>query len=248
MNWTNGPMLPFDSETTGVDVETDRIVTASVINIPGTTGNFRGVPTTESYLINPGVEIPEAASEVHGISTEYAATHGKPPPEVLDLIAADLALAVRRGIPIVGMNMPFDLTILDRDCRRHGVPTVTERLDGAPLAPVIDVRVLDKFVDPYRKGSRKLTDLCEHYNVRIDGAHDASFDAIAAARVAWRIAQQYPEVGTMPLSELHAHQIDWHADQAASLERYFRRIGKDDPEVDRAWPIRPANEQRQIEV
>lgn len=241
MSWHNGPMLPFDTETTGVDVENDRIVTASLVSINGSN------VTTDSYLINPGVDIPNEATAVHGITTEHAAAHGKPPAEVLDIIAADLALSLHRGIPVVGMNVAFDLTILDRDCYRHGVPTVTDRLDGAPLAPVIDVRVLDKQVEQRRRGKRKLTDLCEHYKVRIDGAHDASFDAIAAARVAWRIAQKYPAIGTMPLPELHKHQIDWAFEQAASLQAYFRRSGKPDAVVDGAWPIRPRNTQMEIE-
>ena len=51
------------------------------------------------------------------------------------------------------------------------------------LRPVLDPRVLDKHIDPYRRGGRKLTDLCAHYKVALDGAHSADADAIAACRV-----------------------------------------------------------------
>jgi hypothetical protein len=104
----------------------------------------------------------------------------------------------RSGCPVVGFNLCYDLTLLDRELRRHGRP---------PLEPgyVIDAFVLDKHVS-YRRGPRKLVDQCQHYGVRIDGAHDAAADALAAARVAWRIAQRYPTVSGKTLPELHDAQ------------------------------------------
>ena len=57
MAWTQGPFLGFDTETTGVNTSTDRIVTAALITREG------GVTTERTWLLNPGVEIPvEAAS------------------------------------------------------------------------------------------------------------------------------------------------------------------------------------------
>lgn len=241
MSWHLGPLCPFDIESTGVDVENDRIVTATVARIlPGEQ------PRVRSHLIAVDVDIPEAATEVHGISTEHARANGKPAPEVLDAVAADLAHAMREGAPVVGMNLAYDFTILDRELRRHRLPTVEARL-GGPIAPVIDVLVIDKAVDRYRPGGRKLVDLCAHYGVRIDGAHDAEFDALAAARVAYRIGQRaqmptarlvdlyrdrrFPSkiadsfqfIGGMTLNELHQAQIGWYAGQAEGLAAYWLR-------------------------
>ena len=58
----------FDLETTGVDVEMARIVTAciAVLDADG------AVVQRWDWLADPGVEIPEAASAVHGITTERA--------------------------------------------------------------------------------------------------------------------------------------------------------------------------------
>lgn len=232
--WHLGPMCAFDIESTGVNVETDRVVTVTVAHVND------GPTRAASYLINPGIDIPPAASAVHGISTEHAREHGHPPGEVLDVVAAELALTLRHGTPVVTMNGVYDFTLLDRDCTRHGVPTVTERLDDAPLAPVIDVRVLDKKVDRYRKGGRKLTDLCKTYQVRIDGAHDATEDALAAARVAWRIAQRNPEIAAMDPLVLHRMQVQWAAEQTASFAAYRRALGNPLEDEDGTWPIRPA--------
>jgi DNA polymerase-3 subunit epsilon len=40
------------------------------------------------------------------------------------------------------------------------------------------------------------------------------------------------------IDRLHAAQIRWAAEQAESLEAYFRSQGKDE-HVERAWPVVP---------
>jgi DNA polymerase-3 subunit epsilon len=238
-------MCPFDTESTGVDLENDRIVSATVVVMrPGPNGGRHEVDV-RSHLIAVDIDIHPEATKVHGITTEYAREHGKPAADVLDLVAADLADALRAAVPVVGMNLSFDWTLLDRECRRWGVPTVNDRLDGQPIAPVVDVYVIDRALDRYRRGSRKLTDLCEHYGVRLDGAHDATFDALGAARVAYRMGQRsqmpaealralytdrrFPErvaaawqtFGRLSLADLHAQQIRWYREQAEGLGQWW---------------------------
>ena len=58
----------FDLETTGIDVDTCRIVTAHV-GVIGTDGE---VLEQREWLVDPGVEIPTAASLIHGVTTERA--------------------------------------------------------------------------------------------------------------------------------------------------------------------------------
>jgi len=179
-------MCTFDVESTGVSAVNDRIVTASIVWVePGKQS------TVETWLINPGVEIPAEAQAVHGVTTERAVAEGVEPPGALDQICESLAWAVINGTPIIVMNAAYDLTMLDREARRHQVQPLAERVDS--IAPVVDPSVLDKHVDPFRKGTRRLSDpqeggLVEWYGVKMDGAHDSTFDALAAARVAWRIA------------------------------------------------------------
>lgn len=214
-------MLAFDLETTGLDVETVRIVTACTARIEGGRADACG------WLVNPGVPIPAGATAVNGITDATVRENGRPPVEAVDEIAHAVAKALSDGTPVVGMNLAYDFTILDRECRRNGLPTVDDRLDGKPLAPVIDVFVLDKAIDRYRKGGRKLVDLCQHYRVRIDGAHDATQDAIAAARVAWKIAAENPALAAMSLTDLHARQVTWAAEQGANFAQYLRRLANE---------------------
>ena len=74
-------MLSFDLETTSPNPREARIVTSALVRIDG-----RDVSSTE-MLADPGVEIPEAATKVHGISTEKARAEGRPHDEVLKEIS-----------------------------------------------------------------------------------------------------------------------------------------------------------------
>lgn len=236
MSWYEGRLCGFDLETSGVDVENDRIVTACAVQCGG------GHPTqSATWMANPGIDIPEEAAKVHGITTERARAEGRPAAEVVEQLVAALAECILAGQPIVAMNASFDLTILDREARRHGVQPLVD-IVGKDLR-VVDPRVLDKKVDAYRRGGRKLEDLCRTYDVRLDGAHSADADAIAACRVAWRIATTKPAIGRPSLDELHTLQIEWARQQAESLADYFRRTpGKESwaDGVRTEWPMIPA--------
>ncbi|MFH9980555.1 3'-5' exonuclease [Streptomyces sp. NPDC017179] len=234
MGWHRELLIGFDLETTGTDVETDRIVTAAVVRLDpdGTVSKER------TWLLDPGVAIPEQASAIHGISTERARRHGVPAAPAIEEIARAVAEGMRSGTPLVVMNARYDLSLLDRECRRYAVEPVTERLGKGPW-PVIDPLVIDKHVDRYRKGKRALTALCAHYGVPLDDAHDARADAVAAARVVRRMGEKYPAVGELAPTDLHDLQVRAAAEQAASLQRYLRRTSNPEATVEPAWPVIP---------
>lgn len=223
----------FDLETTGVDVDTSRIVSAciAVLDEDGR------VVSRWDWLADPGIEIPEGASAVHGITTERARADGRPATLVVAEIAQTLRVLFDSGIPVTVYNAPYDLTLLDRECRRHGL----DPLDDA--APVIDPLVIDKAVDRYRKGKRTLEVTAELYQVPLDDAHDAGADAIAAGRVALALLTRYPDDLDIGLADLHGRQEVWHAEQAASFQEYLRSKRGDDSYVaDPSWPLKPAGE------
>ncbi|TJZ49580.1 3'-5' exonuclease [Streptomyces piniterrae] len=234
MSWHQELLVGFDLETTGTDVERDRIVTAALIRLEGD-GRAAG---KQSWLLDPGVPIPDEAAAIHGISTAYVQEHGRPPATAIEEITEALADVLREDIPLVVMNARYDLSLLDRECRRHDVKTLSERL-GGPLAPVIDPLVLDKHVDRYRKGKRALQALCDHYGVRLDGAHEAGADAVAAAGVARRIGEKYPAVALPSPRALHTLQEEAAAEQAASFQAYLRRSGDPQAIVEASWPLIP---------
>lgn len=233
MSWHLGRLAGFDTESTGVDVEKDRIVTACIVEVGG-----KQPPLTSNWLSDvDGMEIPTAASDIHKVTTEKARAEGAPAAEVVEQLVAGLTQVVLAGTPLVIMNAPYDLTLLDREARRYGIKTLSDTV-GRDLR-VVDPKVIDKALDMYRPGKRTLTDLCRHYQVKLDGAHTADADAVAACRVAWRLGQKYPKLAGLSLEELHAQQIDWHAVWAADFQQHLRSKGKSDV-IDGSWPLRPA--------
>ncbi len=235
--WSDWPMLGFDTETTGVNIFDDRIVQTALVRI-----NPGHRPATKTWLVNPGVPIPDGAAEVHGITTERAVAEGGDPKQMLYEAAGQLALAMGRGIPIVGMNLAFDLTLFEAECQRHGVDGLAARLGHASkIAPIIDVGVLDKQADPYRKGGRKLVQLCEVYGVRHTGAHDATADALATCRI-WPLlmAKHARKVKASSIQALHQSQIGWRQSQADGLRAYFDKNGTEHDGVCGEWPVHRA--------
>jgi DNA polymerase-3 subunit epsilon len=224
--WHRRPLAGFDTETTGRDPKEVRIVSAALV----TSDSRRW-----TFLIDPGVEIPAEATAIHGITTEQVREHGRAPREALDEIADLLAAQFRASVPLVVFNAPYDLTLLEAELQRHGLPALAAR---APLAPVIDPLVIDRQMDKYRKGGRTLENQCRHYGVDISQAHDAAADALAALELAQVIGASYPAVGTMDARELHQAQARWKAEQEADRVAYRTRQGESaasEPE----WPARP---------
>ncbi|MFF7017822.1 MULTISPECIES: 3'-5' exonuclease [Streptomyces] len=234
MSWHQGPLVGFDLETTGTDVETDRIVTAALVRLEPD----GMVAEQRSWLLDPGVAIPEQASAIHGIGTDHARKHGARAASAVEEIAHAVAEVLRSGVPLVVMNARYDLSLLDRECARYGVESVDERIGGVP-SPVIDPLVIDKHVDRYRKGKRALQALCEHYGVTLSDAHDATADAVAAVRVVRRMGERHRPVSALPPAELHALQVRAAAEQSASLQAYLRRTANPAAVVEQAWPMIP---------
>lgn len=218
----------FDLETTGLDLREARIVTACALEIDE---NGQVIGENFEWLADPGIEIPEAASNVHGVTTELARANGRVAKEVVAELLATLSGFFAKGIPVVAYNAPYDFTILHFEALRHGLEPLFDP------KPVIDPLVIDKFVDTYRSGKRTLGVAAKTYGVSLDDAHNATADAVAAGRVAQAIAKRY--AGKLPddVAVLHNSQIEWSASQDASYEK-FRRGSAPEFTVQRGWPVK----------
>lgn len=231
--WTSRRIVGFDTETTGVDVRADRIVTAALVVRAG----VRGLSQVRTWLIDPGVEIPEAASAIHGITTEHARAHGTPPVDALEEIAALLAATMAAGSPVIAFNACFDLTLLEHELDRHGLPTLSDRLGRAP-SPAIDPLVLDRALDRYRPGKRRLGDLAEYYGVVASGElHAADVDVDATLDVLGALIRRFPELAELGLDALHDRQIRAHYRWASSFNDWLTANGFDREPADLAWPL-----------
>lgn len=284
LKWHQGPMVGFDTESTGVDPTTERIISAAIVfRTPGQR------PTDIRWLIDPSVDIPTEASDVHGYTNDRIAQllaehggqlggalrfhrgHVSPIPADVAIfeIVGQVASAMYREHPLVVHNAAYDCTLLEHEAVRYGVDPVTSRPSG--FKGVVDPMVLEKQYDPYRKAcykdpgcdpenrihtcsgcrggkwacggcgshDRKLESLCRHYRVPHTGAHDAAADALAAIRLAGRLAEAWPDIARRRLATLHEHQVTWRREQQTSLAAFFRKVGKPDEAAscDGGWPL-----------
>lgn len=186
-------------------------------------------------MLKPVKEIPQGASDVHGITTEYAQQHGTDPYETLKNIHEHFATWESYGFPLVAFNAAFDCSLLTYEWRRYGIKSeVTFRR-------VIDPFVLDKRAFPYRSGPRKLGRLAELYEVELENAHSADADVLATLGIARKMhgAVDTSKINlNIPVDRLHAYQVLWKYEQAESLEAYFHgKGGKPDAYVAREWPV-----------
>ncbi|HWU59097.1 MAG TPA: exonuclease domain-containing protein [Microbacteriaceae bacterium] len=226
-NW-HDELGVFDLETTGVNVETARIVTAHVGRI-GAAGTVIG---RFDWIVDPGVEIPQQATAVHGVTTERARADGLPACEAIAEIVAALRGLFEAGIPVVAYNAPYDFTVLNREAVRHRVPPLISP------APIVDPLVIDRAVDKYRRGKRTLEVTAQFYGVDLADAHDAGADAIAAGRVAQAIGRMHAAELAFSPTELHAQQITWSQQQADDFQDYMRRVKDPAFTASGAWPVR----------
>ena len=218
----------FDLETTGIDIETSRIVSAHVGLIDGLGASVE----QHLWLADPGVDIPAQAAAVHGITTERARALGRPAREVVSEILESLRHLFDRGVPVTVFNAPYDLSLLQREAVRHGLEPLAEPF------PVIDPLVIDKAVDRYRRGKRTLEVSAQHYGVPLTDAHDAGADAIAAGRVAQAIVRRFANDLPTDAAGLHHAQVGWYEQQAESFQDYMRRTKDPSFVTSTAWPLR----------
>jgi DNA polymerase-3 subunit epsilon len=232
----------WDTETTGPDPDDARIVTAALVIRGG------GMPDVDfTWLINPQIPIPTEASDIHGVTTEIAKAKGQDPKAALNDLANKLTAALRARMPVIAFNLGYDWTVLDRDLARHGLPSMNERLH--PLAPVtlLDPHIIDKAVDKYRKGERKLQPTCALYGVELEDWHTAEADALAALLVTEKLFERYPHLARMTPAALFNAQQEWRREWAEGFQAYLRNPAKagdkHDPEavIDGSWPLRPTS-------
>jgi DNA polymerase III epsilon subunit-like protein len=220
-SWTDMPLTAVDTETTGVDVFAAKVVTACVVDINGSSVDAR------NWLADPGIEIPAGATEVHGVTTEHARAHGRPHAEVVAEVVEAMYTAWDADRAVVIYNAAFDASLLAANYPGFEVRGL-----------IIDPMVIDREFDTFRPGKRTLSAVCEHYGVRLDGAHSADGDALAAARLAWKLPRRYPVLELTDAAGLMQAQAEWHKNRQLDFIDYLSRNRRPFHDVSIEWPIR----------
>lgn len=220
--WYEGPLAalalrarhpePEPGTTEGADPERDRLCAAVVV-----TQQAPGAPV--ELHIPPGVP-------------------GLPAGPMADCVARFLA-AHAVGRPLVVMNAPYDLTLLDRELRRHRNMPLASCLGGrgmCVLDPVLLDRRLDRTsgaTDPHRGLAR----LCDRYGVSapVETVQDEAAAALALARALGR--HFAPRLAGLTPAALHTLQAVWFAAEAGGPTAWFTSGAR--RAADHIWPLRP---------
>ncbi len=205
-----GSFVAFDTETTGLEPKTDRIVEIGAVKF-----DSLGPIARFSVLINPGVPMPAEASRVNGITDEMLRTQ----PFIEDVLPDFLSFIGSSAL--VAHNAPFDLSFInaaltklwnaaeDREKKAPDQPSLLDDEEPDQKAPidevkplwkppypalpnrVVDTRMMAKELIPGRY-SYKLQDLAEYLQIQALEAHRAEDDARVCMEVFLKCAQLIP--------------------------------------------------------
>lgn len=168
------PIVFFDLETTGTDINKDRIVEICYLKVwPN------GNEDAHTMRINPEMHIPEEASNVHGIYDDDV----KDSPKFKD-VAKNIAKDFE-GCDIAGFNSNrFDVPLLAEEFLRAGV-----NIDLARHR-FIDVQVIY-----HKKEQRTLSAAYQFYcGKNLEDAHTALADTCATYEVLKAQLDKYPDL------------------------------------------------------
>jgi len=159
----NKPIVFFDLETTGINIANDRIVEISILKVYP-----NGNKESKTWLVNPEIEIPKEASDIHGITNERVVTE----PTFKEL-AKEISNLIE-GCDLAGFNSSrFDIPLLAEEMLRAGIDfDMKNRVS-------VDVQVIY-----HKKEQRTLSAAYEYYcGKSLENAHSAEADTNATYEI-----------------------------------------------------------------
>jgi len=168
------PIVFFDLETTGIQIATDRIVEISILKVfPN------GNKESKTWLVNPEMEIPKEASDIHGIINEKVVTE-----PTFNELATKVSEMIA-GCDLAGFNSNrFDIPLLAEEMLRANV---SFDMEGRKA---IDVQVIF-----HKKEQRTLGAGYEFYcGKNLENAHSAEADTMATYEILEAQIAKYDDV------------------------------------------------------
>ena len=182
------PVVFFDLETTGINIANDRIVEIAILKV-----HPNGNKESRTWLVNPEIEIPKEASDIHGITNEKVVT--EPTFKELANEVSDLT----KNCDLAGFNSNrFDIPLLAEEMLRAGVDfDMRNRV-------AVDVQVIF-----HKKEQRTLGAGYKFYCGKdLEKAHSAQADTDATYEILLAQLDKYDDLENdiKSLSEYSTHQ------------------------------------------
>ena len=166
-------LVIFDTETTGLDFQRDEIIEFSAVVIDILDGQAQIAQEYDNLVsLTPGNTVPDAITQLTGISTEDIAQRGIPKEQV----CRDIAEMVSGNTLLLAYNAHFDLSFLFYLLLRSGDPAILKGKDKLDLLTVYKDR---------RSYPHKLCNAIDAYGLagKVVNSHRAVDDVLATVAV-----------------------------------------------------------------
>lgn len=183
-------LLVLDTETTGVDINKDFILSYGSIK---TKGNSILVTSSKEFylktkkLSKESIKVHELVPNQDSISRE----------ELIRIFLKDAS-----NLPIVGHHIGFDLALLEKAGRSFGLRKIKN-----PVIDTLDLGIrleIGKNADPNRinYSDYSLDSMCLRYGIFPDDRHTAAGDAFLTAQLLIKLLKRARELGIQTLGDL----------------------------------------------
>lgn len=219
-------VIALDTETTGLSFQHDRLVELAALEFNPLTGE---IGQTLHRYVNPQRTVPQAATDVHGLTDAFLADK----PVFADV--ADELLGFMSGATAVIHNARFDVGFLDAELKRIKAAPFSESVERIEDTLSMSRRCI-------RAKTHTLDVLCDRFGVdrsarQLHGALlDCELLAAVYPKLAAAVAEQQLRVGALlphgleqPLPATLAEQVEQSlalADLIGLLEAERRRVNE----------------------
>lgn len=218
---------------------------------PGPGGEDGGADPEADRLAAAALVTQDAAHEAARVQS-WTVTPGGATGPVVEALARALTCGPARGRPLAVAHAPYDLTLLDRELRRHRHTPLTAYLGGRSLC-VLDPVLLDRRLNRGAAGSAGpagLPLLSARYGLPApagtacpSGQEPPGLpegDAVAALELVRALGRHFaPRLAPLTPAALHTLQAVWFAAEARGTSVWFGPCAGPGA-VSPAWPLRPA--------
>ncbi|MEN0005220.1 MAG: 3'-5' exonuclease [Bacteroidota bacterium] len=176
-----GDFVVLDTETTGLLLKKDRILSIGAIRVRNSEMDL-----SQSYecFINQGVPVKQDTIAVHGILPGTKSTN------IEEQEAIEQFVNFLGGAVIVGHHIAFDIEMINHALKRMGLPKLRNKsLDTGTLAQRLEWKTSLQPADEY-----SLDKICKKFDIRLHDRHTAMGDAYITAilfqKLIWRLQQR----------------------------------------------------------
>jgi len=196
-------IIALDLETSGISPSNDHIIEIGMAKIVN-----GEIIDRYNQLINPGHELNYRITDITGITDLDLV--GKPS---IEEVIKEVVEFIGDGI-ILGHNVAFDYSFLKVAASQSKLKIPNKVIDTLKIS-----RKLLKSLP-----SRKLTDLCEHFNIDPGNSHRAYDDAISAYRLYEKLAILAPEEELINQPTEVSYSIKKTSPITPAQEKYLRAL------------------------